>query len=106
MLVWMDGKGPGEDANFNLDWTTRLNGDTITSSTWEVVGTDPATPESPIALEIMTDSGHQASVTGAVTQVWLSGGTLGITYVLQNIVDTANGDQPLTEMIQLPMRNR
>jgi hypothetical protein len=104
MLVWMDGKGPAEDADFDIDWTIRLNGDTITSSSWTIVGTDPATPESPVTLTIMTNPAASHSATG--TKVWLSGGTLGITYVLSNAVNTAASEQPLTETVELPMRNR
>jgi hypothetical protein len=104
MMVWMDGKGPNEDSDIDIDWTVRLNGDTITSSSWEIVGTDPATPESPVALEIVSDPAP--AFTNTMTKVWLSGGTLGITYVLRNTVNTAAGEQPLTEMVELPMRNR
>lgn len=104
MLVWLDGKGPLEDASFDVDWTVRLNGDTIQSSSWAIIGTDPATPESPVQLQIA--SSPAPSDTPTQTQVWLTGGTLGITYVLQNTITTAAGEDPLTEMIELPMRNR
>jgi len=104
MLVWMDGKGPNENIDFDIDWTTRLNGDTIISSIWTIVGTDPATPESPVTLEISSNPGP--SYTGTATKVWLSGGTLGITYVLQNSINTAASEDPMTEMVELPIRNR
>lgn len=104
MLVWLDGKGPNEDVDFSLDWTTRLAGDTITSSTWTVVGTDPATPESPPMLQIAASPAPDFTAT--MTRFWATGGTLGITYILQNDVMTVNGEKPLTEMAELPMRNR
>lgn len=104
MLVWMDGKGPNEDVDFDIDWTIRLNGDSITSSSWEIVGTDPATPESPITLTIATSP--EPAFTNTMTKAWISGGSLGITYILRNTVNTAAGEQPLTEMVELPIRNR
>lgn len=106
MLVWLNGKGPAEEINFDVDWTIRLAGDTITSSSWEIVGTDPATPEQPVTLQIMTDANHLPYASQTATGVWVEGGTLGITYVLQNTIHTASGVQPLSEMIELPMRNR
>jgi len=104
MIVWMDGKGPNEDASFEVDWSVRLAGDTITSSAWTIVGTDPATPEQPVQLQIA--SSPTPSFNATITQVWLTGGTLGITYVLRNTINTAAGEHPLTVMIELPMRNR
>lgn len=104
MLVWMDGKGPAEDADFGIDWTVRLNGDTITASSWVIVGTDPATPENPVKLQIATDPAPSFSATD--TELWLTGGSPGITYILQNTITTFGGEQPLTEMVELPMRNR
>ena len=103
MLVWMDGKGPNEDANFTLDWTTRLNGDSITSSSWAIVGTD-VNPESPITLQIASNPAPSFSAT--MTQVWLTGGALGIVYILRNTISTASGQNPLTEEVELPIRNR
>lgn len=104
MLVWMDGKGPEEDADFGIDWTDRLNGDAIISSSWQIIGTDPATPEDPVTLQIAATPAPSFAATS--TKLWLSGGTLGITYILQNSITTQGGDQPLTEMAELPMRNR
>ena len=103
MLVWMDGKGPNEDADFNIDWSTRLNGDTIVSSTWAIIGTDGPT-ESPLTLQISTNPAPSSNDTS--TKVWLTGGALGITYILQNSIVTAAGEVPLTEKVELPIRNR
>lgn len=100
MLLWKDGKGPNEDANFDVDWTEQLNGDTISNSTWSIVGCDGPV-ESPITLTIVSNS-----YTNTMTEVWLSGGALPYNYILQNQVWTFGGEDPLTRKILLPMRNR
>lgn len=105
MLVWLDGKGPSEVTNFTIDWTIRLNGDTIETSSWTIIGCDPGGPqESPVTLVIQ--STPAPSYFGNITEVWLSGGTAGCTYILRNSITTLGGSTPLTEEVELPMRNR
>jgi heme/copper-type cytochrome/quinol oxidase subunit 3 len=98
MLLWEGGKGPGENLPFDLDWSLRLAGDTITASTWSIVSGD-----APASGTLVLGT---SSFTTTMTQVWLSQGNLSQrVYVLENTVTTAAGDT-LTEQVQLPMRNR
>jgi hypothetical protein len=82
MPIHWPAKSPGEnDVDYDLDWTGRLNvGDAIASSAWMVLG-------SPASLTI-ADGGHA----GNVTKVFLSGGTSGQTYTLQNVIATVGGE--------------
>jgi hypothetical protein len=97
MLVWKGGKGPNEIADFDIDWTARLAGDTIVTSNWTITAGDaPASG----TLAVQSNS-H----TTTLTQVWLIAGNVGINYTLQNVVVTANGDT-LTENVQLLCKNR
>lgn len=98
MLLWSGGKGPAEEMPFDLDWTLRLAGDTITASEWTIVGGDIGAEGT---LEIVSDDN-----TTTMTAVVLSGGNLGQQYILQNEVTTAGGGTPLTEKVLLPMRDR
>lgn len=93
MLIWKDGKGPAEQAPFDLDWSLRLAGEAIISSSWTVTAGDGA-------LIIVSQK-----FSAGMAQVMLSGGTLGVIYELQNIVATATCPE-LTEKVQLPIRNR
>lgn len=68
-------KDPGETLDYDIDWTSRLNGTTITGSTWSVNGTSLVT------------SNPTNSTT--MTKVTLSGGTLNQTYTLLNTITTA-----------------
>lgn len=76
-LTWPD-KDPNEVLDYQLDWTARLSGDTITTSTWVV----PA--------DITKDSD---STTTTVTTIWLSGGDASNAngHLLTNRVVTAGG---------------
>ncbi|WP_315792241.1 MULTISPECIES: hypothetical protein [unclassified Bradyrhizobium] len=93
MLVWKDGKGPDEQAPFDIDWSARIGAETIITSDWRITGGDGL-------LNIMSQN-HA----GALAQVTLSGGTLGVVYELQNMISTATCPE-LTEKAQLPIRNR
>jgi hypothetical protein len=97
MLFWDSGKAPAEVADYDVDWTARLNGDTIVSSSWAITGGD--------APALGTLAINSNSNTTTLTKVWLSGGNLGVTYTLVNSVITAGGGDPLVESIQLPVRN-
>lgn len=74
-MAWAD-KDPDEVLDYQNDWTARLAGDTIVTSTWIVPG------------GITKDSD---SHTTTATTVWLSGGTLDASYSLTNRVVTAGG---------------
>jgi hypothetical protein len=83
-VIWPP-KDPGEIADYDLDWVPGLGPlDTILSSAWVITSTD-----APNATAIVMQS---SSYLATRTKVWLSGGTLGFTYALQNTVTTANGD--------------
>jgi hypothetical protein len=100
MLLWQGGKGPGEQAPYDLDWSIRLAGDTITASTWSIVEGDTGEEGTLVIVD-----GSQ--FTGTLTQVTLSGGNLSQRqYVLLNEVTTTGGGNPLTEKVALPMRDR
>lgn len=69
-------KDPSEVLNYPIDWTARLNGDTIVSSSWTV----------PADL-VKTDD----SKTNSTTTVWLSGGIVPNKYKITNEIVTAAG---------------
>lgn len=79
MTITFPYKDPNEYLDYTLDWTARVTtDDAITSSTW-------MTPTSG-GLTIASTS--NASWT---TTVWLSNGTIGITYQLTNRISTVFG---------------
>lgn len=69
-------KDPDEVLDYQLDWSARLAGDTIATSTWIV----PA--------NITKDSDSNTTTT---TTIWLSGGTLGDLVEITNRITTAAG---------------
>lgn len=91
-LLWPP-KDPGETLDYDLDWTVRLNGDIIATSSWSItIGDD--------VLSINSNT-----VSPSVTKVWLSGGTLGLKYTLQNIITTAAGDT-MVESVTVTMKTK
>lgn len=78
-LLWPP-KDPAETLDYDIDWTARLNGDTITSSAWSIPpGSSLTIVGSPTFL-------------GGLTKVVLSGGVLGQIYTLTNTITTALND--------------
>ena len=76
-------KDPGEEIDYELDWGTKrlAAGETIVSSQWEVAeGT----------VEIMASPAPSIGA-GEITKVWLEGGAVDETCVLNNIVTTSAG---------------
>jgi hypothetical protein len=72
-------KDPTEVKDYIINWLPELGpADTVASSVWTIV--------SGTGLVINSNA-----FTTAFTQVWLSGGTLGQTYMLQNIITSAGG---------------
>ena len=71
-------KRPADDLDYLIDWTRWLEGDTIVSSTWTV-------PTGITSHDKIINSGNQK------TTVWLSGGTLGSSYVITNVIVTTVG---------------
>ena len=77
VLQWPD-KDPNEVLDYNLDWTARLAGDTISTSTWTI--------DSDQLLVINSQTFAATNST-----VWLSGGTVGTMYDCKNQIMTAAG---------------
>ncbi len=99
MLVWLSGKDVAEDPiDFDIDWTLRLAGNAIVASTWSITTTD-GTEEAP-TLQIQSDL-----FTTTMTKVWLTGGTLGFNYELQNQVTLPSGAKPV-ENVQVLCKHR
>lgn len=69
-------KDPDEVADFGIDWTDLLAGDTILTSDWTV----------PTGI---TNDG--STNTSALARITLSGGTAGVIYYLSNKITTASG---------------
>lgn len=79
MLDQWPPKDPAEVKDYDINWLPELGTDTIVSSVWAIVaGTG------------LVINSNQFSTTR--TKVWLSGGTLGQTYLLKNTITTALGD--------------
>lgn len=72
-------KDPQAVLDYGFDWSTWLGTDTVESSNWSVSGDD--------SLLVIDDDSF--STTAAT--VWLSGGTLGSTYLVTNHIVTADG---------------
>ena len=69
-------KDPDAVLDYNIDWATWLDGDTISTSVWTV----PA--------GLTQDSSSHAD---GITTVFLSSGTDGTSYVVKNRIVTAGG---------------
>lgn len=78
-LTWPD-KDPDEILDYELDWTARLAGDLIVTSTWIMPTVSPGN------LTKETDS-----FTTTSTFIWLSAGLLGSNYSLVNRITTLGG---------------
>lgn len=76
MALNVPDKDPDEVLDYRIDWSGRLDGDTISASTWAV------------PVGITQDS---ASNTTTSATIWLSGGTSGEQYTLTNRVTTTGG---------------
>jgi hypothetical protein len=71
-------KDPDAVLDYSVDWSLWLAGDEISSSEWLL--------EAGAAIEKVT-----ASSTPTKATVWLSGGDVGITYLVTNRIVTAGG---------------
>lgn len=69
-------KDPAARLDYEIDWTTWLDGDTLTASTWV----------SDSGLTVASSSYDDSKAT-----VWLTGGTLGTRYKVTNHITTAQG---------------
>jgi len=69
-------KDPSAVLDYQMDWSSWLDTDTISTSTWTV------------PTGITKDSDNNDTTTATI---WLSGGTAGTTYEIVNKIVTANG---------------
>lgn len=86
-------KDPDEVLDYFIDWTARLAGDTISSSLWFIVDDD---------LTLTIDSN---SFTASGATVWLSGGTIGVTYEVTNRIMTA-GARTMDQTVKLKIKGK
>lgn len=80
-------KSPNGKVDYQVDWESWLNGDTISTSTWTVQS----------GITKVTDTKTDTTAT-----IWLSGGSLGQRYIVTNHIVTAAGreeDQSLVVYI-------
>lgn len=91
MLKWPD-KDPADNRPYVLDWEEALDTQTgIASSTWSV----------PSGITEGTKS-----VSGKRTQIWLSGGTLGETYTLENTITTQPDGWTLQQSVKVKVKDQ
>ena len=79
MTTFSASKDPDAVLDYSVDWSTWLDGDTISTSTWTVSGADS---------DLVIDSDTNSTT---ATTVWLSGGTKNYGYILTNRIVTAAG---------------
>ena len=86
-------KDPDELLDYEIDWSARLDTDTITVSTWEINGPDAV-------LTTPTDS-----FTDTATVIWLDAGTLGAVYTMTNHIQTAGGRE-MDQSVKLRIKTK
>jgi len=84
-------KDPNEVLDYTVDWTNRLDGDTISSSSAVLEEGD-----------VTIDS---QSFSGANQTVWLSGGTENVTSIVTLRVETAGG-RTYDEAIKVKLKDK
>jgi hypothetical protein len=89
MKSW-DPKDPDEILDYHVDWSERLDTDTIDTSTWDV----------PSGITKMTDS-----TTTTISTIWLSGGTIGESYIFTNHINTAGGRE-MDQSVKLKVKSK
>jgi hypothetical protein len=92
MTVKWPTKDPDEILDFGIDWTLRLDGDTIATTTWSA-----STPSG------LTRTATQ--VTGNITTAFFSGGTEGTTYAVTCTITTTGG-RTMQETGSLKIKSR
>ncbi len=76
-MFTMPPQDPSAHLDYEFDWTTWLDGDTISASDWTCENPD-------ITLSLST---HSTST----TKIWVEGGEVGITYLITNEITTVAG---------------
>ncbi len=87
-------KDPDEVLDYDVNWSPRLQGDTILTSSWTVVGGDGALV-----------AGSNSIEGGITAKLWLSGGTSGKNYLLNNRVVTTGG-RTMDQTISIKVKPR
>jgi hypothetical protein len=83
-------KDPDEVLDYGIDWSLRLAGDTISTSTWIV----------PPGITMQTNS-----KTATTTTIWLSAGVLDQTYEILNRIVSAGG-RTMDQTVQLRLKEK
>jgi frataxin-like iron-binding protein CyaY len=83
-------KDPNEVLDYAIDWSQRLAGDIIDTSTFTV----------PSGIVI-----NSQSKTNTMTTVWLSGGSEGVTYDILNRIIT-NGGRTMDQTVELRVKSK
>jgi hypothetical protein len=85
-------KDPNEVLDYGIDWSQRLAGDIIDTSTFTVPSGITMGPPAP-------------SKTNTTTTIWLSGGSEGATYDILNRIVT-NGGRIMDQTVELRVRSK
>jgi hypothetical protein len=88
-LSWPD-KDPDEVLDYSLNWSPRLDSDTIATSTWVV----------PAGITKNSDTN-----TTTTTTIWLSSGVASTTYDILNRITTAGG-RTMDQTVKLKVKER
>lgn len=89
LLVWPD-KDPTDVLDYSINWSGRLSGDTILTSSFDV----------PAGLTKDAETN-----TNETSTLWLSGGTAGISYTITCTVTTAAG-RTWQESVRIVVREK
>jgi hypothetical protein len=94
MALQWDAKDPNEVLDYQIDWGERLaEGETISTSNWTISGSDSSLTE------------DSKSISGENTVIWLSAGTLGVTYTLTNRIVTSGG-RTMDQSVRLKIKSK
>jgi hypothetical protein len=78
--AWRSPKDPEELKDYIMDHSAMLETDeTISTSSWAITGSDS------VLVEDSSEIDEERTV------IWLSGGTLNVTYLLTNTITTSDG---------------
>lgn len=83
-------KDPDEILDYQIDWTARLDTDTISTSTWIV----------PTGINKNSDGKADKATT-----IWISGGTAGAAYEFTNRIVTTGG-RTMDQSVKLKVKER
>jgi hypothetical protein len=93
VALTVDPKDPNEVLDYTVDWTTRLDGDVIDTSTWILKSGD-------VTIGAMSFDGGSG-----VTKVWLSAGTVGVASEVTNRITTAGG-RTMDQTIKIKIKEK